>query len=158
MMPVMDGFQLCRQVKQDMQLKDIPFVFYSAAYTENDDETFGFSLGAAAYISKPVEPSYLVEKVNQIIEAGTKNKPEQPDEKLELAYDELKTLDILKNNIISNITHELRTPLMHVSGYLEFALNETDSKKRRGFLEKSIEALKREDKLVINLVETATAE
>ncbi len=46
LMPQMDGYQLCRKCKKDDTLKKIPFVFYTATYTEKKEEEFGLSLGA----------------------------------------------------------------------------------------------------------------
>ncbi len=52
LMPVMDGFALCREWTADENLKLIPFVFYSATYTEDADRRFAMSLGAAGFIKK----------------------------------------------------------------------------------------------------------
>ena len=68
MMPKMDGFQLCRECKQSKQLKDIPFVFYTATYTLDEDKKFALSLGVDAFILKPSEPDTLVQTLNEIIE------------------------------------------------------------------------------------------
>ena len=60
LMPRMDGYQLCREWKSDPELSKIPFVFYSATYTEPEDERFAGNLGADAYFVKPQDPDILV--------------------------------------------------------------------------------------------------
>lgn len=64
-MPGMDGFQLCREVKSTPATRDIPFVFFTAVYTDAKDEQFALSLGAARFLIKPLEPDQLVEQLLQ---------------------------------------------------------------------------------------------
>jgi PAS domain S-box-containing protein len=68
MMPVMDGFQLCRECKQDERLKAIPFVFYTATYLSNEDEKFAMSLGPHAFIRKPADIEEMVRILDDILE------------------------------------------------------------------------------------------
>ena len=63
LMPVMDGFRLIRECKEDPSLRQIPFIFYTATYTEKKDEEFGLSLGAIRYIIKPTEPDDLLMQI-----------------------------------------------------------------------------------------------
>ncbi len=68
LMPVMDGFLFCKEVKKDETLKNIPFVFYTATYSDKEDEEFGLSLGAEKYLVKPLEPDVLLNILEHIIE------------------------------------------------------------------------------------------
>lgn len=68
LMPVMDGFALCRQWKSDDLLKRIPFVFYTATYTEAKDEEFALSLGAERFIVKPQKPELLLNDIKAVLE------------------------------------------------------------------------------------------
>ena len=67
LMPVMDGFVLCRECKKDSRLKLIPFIFYTATYTDERDREFALSLGAAQFIVKPQEPDALVAMIQETI-------------------------------------------------------------------------------------------
>ncbi|MFC2140664.1 ATP-binding protein, partial [Acidobacteriota bacterium] len=67
LMPVMDGFQLCHAVKTDEKFKHIPFVFYTAAYLEKEDEALAQKMGADKFIRKPIEPDKFVEIINQLM-------------------------------------------------------------------------------------------
>jgi signal transduction histidine kinase len=68
LMPVMDGFALCREWKRDEELKAVPFIFYTATYTDPKDEEFALSLGAERFIIKPQEPDVFMEVVREVFE------------------------------------------------------------------------------------------
>jgi putative nucleotidyltransferase with HDIG domain len=67
LMPVMDGFSLCQEWKKDDGLKDIPFVFYTATYTDPKDEELALGLGAARFIVKPVETGEFIAILRQLL-------------------------------------------------------------------------------------------
>ncbi len=68
LMPVMDGFTLCRECKKDPRLQHIPLIFYSATYTDQRDRDFALSLGAARFIVKPEEPEAFLRAIREILE------------------------------------------------------------------------------------------
>ncbi|MBN1658098.1 MAG: PAS domain S-box protein [Anaerolineae bacterium] len=87
LMPGMDGFSLCREWIADQELQSVPLVFYTATYTDPQDEAFALSLGAARFIRKPTEPDAFVEILREVLENHAAHKlaplldaPSQPAE------------------------------------------------------------------------------
>jgi PAS domain S-box-containing protein len=68
LMPVMDGYTLCRELKQDDQLKNIPVIFVSATYVEPQDKKLGLSLGAESYIVKTQKADEFMEELQEVIQ------------------------------------------------------------------------------------------
>ena len=77
LMPPMDGFTLCRHWKTDEQLNHIPFIFYTATYTNAQDKEFALSLGADRFLIKPLEPAQFIAILKQI-EDGTESEQFHP--------------------------------------------------------------------------------
>ena len=67
LMPKMDGFLFCRECKSDPGLKDIPFIFCTATYTDKKDEEFALSLGADRFIQKPIEPVSFMSIIKEVL-------------------------------------------------------------------------------------------
>jgi signal transduction histidine kinase len=67
LMPVMDGYALLRHWRSHDELKSIPFIVYTATYTEPRDERLALDLGADAFIVKPAEPEILIARVEEIL-------------------------------------------------------------------------------------------
>jgi putative two-component system response regulator len=62
MMPEVDGYEVCRQLKIDPRTRDIPIIFLTAK-SEVADETYGLELGAVDYITKPISPPIVLARV-----------------------------------------------------------------------------------------------
>ena len=66
MMPVMDGYQVLKKVKEDDNLKHIPVIMLTAKGQERD-VVKGFDLGSEDYIVKPFRPAELVARIKKIL-------------------------------------------------------------------------------------------
>lgn len=62
MMPGIDGFEVCKQLKNDPTTSHIPIIFVTAKITTSD-ETKGFALGAIDYVTKPISPPVVLARV-----------------------------------------------------------------------------------------------
>jgi DNA-binding response OmpR family regulator len=66
MMPLMNGYEVCQQLRNDPSTADIPVMFLSSAYT-TDAVRIGRELGAVGYIVKPFAPAELVRSVKDVL-------------------------------------------------------------------------------------------
>lgn len=67
LMPGIDGFEVCRQLKEDALLADIPVIF-TTGLGDTEDEMRGLSLGAIDYVTKPIQPAILRARVSNHVE------------------------------------------------------------------------------------------
>jgi DNA-binding response OmpR family regulator len=68
MLPDLDGFGVCEILRRDAQTAIIPIVIVSA-WSSPDSQNLGLELGALDYLTKPVSPHELVERVNRLVHA-----------------------------------------------------------------------------------------
>ena len=120
-MPKMDGYAVCTELKSDPETSGIPIIFISALHSPGD-EARGLRLGAMDYLSKPLAPAIVHLRIKTQLEL--KAHREQLEQlvaskasQLKKAYDELKELDRLKSALLDSVSHELRTPLTSVIGF-----------------------------------------
>ncbi len=157
MMPEMDGYEVCRRLRENDKTKEVPVIFLTAK-TEKDDIVKGFEAGGQDYITKPFDARELMERVktqlelktqreilknmNNILEEKVMERTAQLQkamESLDKANSELQILDVAKTNFLQMISHELRTPLNGICGASYF-LN--DSLKDDAELGEFVEMLK----------------
>lgn len=68
LMPTMDGYTLLREWKADRQLGAIPFIVYTATYTQSEDERLARDLGADAFLIKPTEPEVFLRRLEAVLD------------------------------------------------------------------------------------------
>jgi two-component system, cell cycle sensor histidine kinase and response regulator CckA len=81
LMPRLDGFALCRAVRESEKLGGIPVLLYSATYTDAKDRAFGLSVGADRFLEKPMEPENLLRELAEAVDErrrGGVSRPAMP--------------------------------------------------------------------------------
>jgi CheY-like chemotaxis protein len=73
MMPKLDGYAFAHQVRANPKTQDIPLVFISATYIDDEDKQFAMSLGAVKFLEKPIETEELLLTVAEVLN----EKPQQ---------------------------------------------------------------------------------
>lgn len=105
MMPGMDGFELCKKIKNDERLKFIKIIMVSGK-SSLKSRLKSYEEGADDYIAKPFESEELLAKI-----------------KVFLRLKHFEEVDSLKSNFLNLISHETKTPISQILGYSELLLN-----------------------------------
>ncbi|GEM_PF-1106711 len=148
-MPLMDGYEVCRQLKANPDTESIPIIFLSAA----DDlagKVKAFEMGGADYIAKPFQTEEVLARIahqltiqrlqNQLIERNRCLQREIADHKLtEAALQDAKeaaeVASYAKSEFLARMSHELRTPLNAILGFAELLRSDpTFSKEQQDYL------------------------
>ena len=78
LMPEMDGFTLCKRVKTDERFRRIPFVVYTATYTDPRDQALAMDLGASKFLLKPMDTTVFLDEIREVLEAHTADRLPRP--------------------------------------------------------------------------------
>ncbi len=155
-MPGMDGFEVCRELKARPATRDIPVVFMTAL-ADTVDKVRGFELGALDYLTKPVQYEEILARVNihlnlRRLQQALQNQNTQLQEEIEVRrrteHSLQETAEALrqrniehrearcmaeaasraKTRFLANMSHELRTPLNAILGYSDMLEEEVEDR------------------------------
>ena len=90
LMPVMDGYTLLREWKTDENLRNIPFVVYTATYTDPQDERLALDMGADTFVSKGIEPEEFLDRIHAAIQGAAAGQTALPAQQTGSEYRVLK--------------------------------------------------------------------
>ncbi len=112
LMPIMDGYEFCRQVQQNDRFCSIPFIFYTATYTDEKDKEFGLKLGANRFLIKPQKTQDLLNIIKEELAKPFKVEKNNitPDAKSPLIESEQQYL----RQYSSRLVHKLEDKLLEL--------------------------------------------
>lgn len=116
-MPEMDGLDVCKQLKADDRLRDIPVIFITAR-TEMADKVEAFALGAVDYVTKPFHADEVRARVEAHLEIRRQERA------LRESYEHLQELERSRDSMVHMLVHDLRSPLMGILASLSLAREE----------------------------------
>jgi len=132
-MPGMDGFELCRALKDDDSLKEIPIIFISGLW-DSGNVVKGLTLGGVDYVNKPFQAEEISARIHTHLRiVSLQRELAQQNQELERQVSErtrdlananrrLAELTKLKGDFLHIIAHELRTPANGLFGFSELIL------------------------------------
>lgn len=178
MMPGMNGFEVCKEIRLLTGINnDVPVIFLSA---DNDRESIlkGFELGAQDYLTKPFDVRELLarvrtqlelkfgkerlKEVNQWLEQKVSEKTlelKEANKKLSRANEELMNLDKVKAGFLRIISHEIRTPLNGIIGLiclLKSELKDSNLSELIDALDSSVSRFEKFSLTALNITELQT--
>lgn len=118
-MPEMNGYEVCRHLKNDPALAAIPVIFISAL-NETMDKVKAFGLGGVDYVTKPFQFEEIHARVETHLKLRQLQKElERQNRQLKESYDRLRELEVLRDNLVHLVVHDLRSPLALMAGYVD---------------------------------------
>lgn len=107
MMPEMDGFEVCKKLKENDETREIPVIFLTAK-VETEDVVEGFNLGGVDYITKPFKQKELLVRIKTHLDLL------QSKRKIAEQASLLQSNNAFKDRLFSIIGHDLRSPLSSI--------------------------------------------
>ena len=126
MMPEMDGYEVCKKLKDNEKTKDIPVIFLTGK-AESEDIVTGLKLGAVDYVTKPFNSAELLSRIRTHLELKiSRDLLVKYNQELVEVQSELQKMNASKDTFFSIIAHDLRGPFSGFLGLSELLLDEYD--------------------------------
>jgi two-component system sensor histidine kinase/response regulator len=123
MMPGMDGFEVCRQIKADQGLRNIPVILITAL-TAKEDRIRGIEAGAEEFLSKPFDHTEALARIKMLLRVkGLDDDRTRAEEALQVANERLRELEALRDSLVQMVVHDLRNPLTVIVNFAHILMD-----------------------------------
>lgn len=146
-MPVISGFEVCKKIRSNPKFDKMPIIFLTA---DIDRESIlkGFELGAQDYVTKPFDSRELIMRVKthlslknsreklEELNLSLEDKVKERTAELLIAKEKAEETDRLKTVFLNNLSHELRTPMNGILGFINLLKKpELEEEKKEKYIE-----------------------
>ncbi len=160
MMPKINGFEVCRRLKQDEKTKTIPVILVTAL-SEKQHRVQALEAGADDFISKPVDQTELTVRVKSLLRIKS-YQDEISDKLREIAAKNTRLLELekVRDGLFHMIVHDLRNPLTAISTYLQLSAMDAEnpSEPQQPRLHRCLFFCHELERMIQNLLDTSKME
>jgi len=103
-MPIMDGYETARRIKRLPHGKDVPIVFVTAVYREDEDIRMGYAAGGIDYFAKPLEPTVIKTKVRIYADLYKMTRQTEQHEQLLAALHKRQTAEATLDKLLQTVS------------------------------------------------------
>jgi signal transduction histidine kinase len=128
LMPELDGYGVLTTLRQNSTTASVPFIFLTAR-VDRSDLRLGMNLGADDYLTKPFTRAELLGAITSRLKKYT------AIEQLQNKIQELQQLNLLKDDLIGTVTHDLRAPLANIQIILQMLPQLPDDEQRQRYMQ-----------------------
>lgn len=119
-MPEMDGYELCRRLKGDVRLREVPVIFITAL-NDTEAKVKAFACGGVDFVTKPFQAEEVRARIDTHL-GMSRLRQELQNQNLELktAYERVCRLEGMRDDLTRMIVHDLRSPFQSILSHLEY--------------------------------------
>ncbi|MCF8076776.1 MAG: hybrid sensor histidine kinase/response regulator [Desulfotignum sp.] len=126
MMPEMDGLDVCRHLKADDRLSRIPVIFISAL-SDTSNKIKALAEGGVDYVTKPFQAGEVLARIRTHLRIRQQQvQIEAQKQQLQESFGRLSELETLRDNLVHMVAHDMRSPLLAVTGYARMILSDLE--------------------------------
>ena len=149
MMPELDGFELCRIVREDQSIDILPFIFLTAK-SDIPEKIDGFNAGADDYMTKPFHIDELLARVNAILNRVDRIREDAQDS-FRITSQDLNRLSAL-GVLSASLAHEIRNQLNSVVNSAEMLRLTKDEPRREKYTDVVVSQVDRINNIVCSML------
>ncbi len=151
MMPDMTGYEVCRKVNEEDELRSIPIIFLSAL-SETSDKVEGFEAGGVDYVTKPYQKDEVLARIRtHLFLSKLQKERDQRIQALRETEIELREINQKKDQLVRIVSHDIKNPLTGIVGLANLIKENPELPKDDVF--KMLNAMEQSGKKLMDMVE-----